>query len=451
MEKKTIFGSINSKVLYTGIFLGLCYLLQAATPLRLNFDAVDFFRMAVSWDGGHGFYPDEGTARYPIGYPLFLGMLAGSGTLNSFMVVSTNLAFLFFGLFSFWILVRDCGRSEAKTAEISVFATLLSWIVVKHCTLALSDLPFFASSLLTLLFFQRCATSKKTSEFTAWFMLGLGGVFVSILVRHVGFCLIPPLLWLIYIRSTNSLRWRRDLDRFLAFLGLACFGIFYLFMISGLDLLPMPKSVRSVYYYEAILHTGMMRLTDLGCALLNLNPLKIPAGEFVKPGATLLGVIVIGLCIKQLFPSSGRPSAIWVYLASYFCLIFLAPWDDPRYLMPVLPLVLFAVIGSFLEISKKFQTVWCRVVGYSWVGCYAGMGILALGYSTWLTFSGPEFANRFGSSESRKEYLYFYGGKSLEEARENPRAYEMYKILERFDPEFKGALAPSGLQKSSNP
>ena len=49
-----------------------------------------------------------------------------------------------------------------------------------------------------------------------------------------------------------------------------------------------------------------------------------------------------------------------------------------------------------------------RPLTYLTVVGYTGLGILALAYSTWLTFSGEKFADRYGEPSTKRIYNYSF-------------------------------------------
>jgi hypothetical protein len=438
--KKLVFFPLADKSNW--IFLTLCiiYFSQILSPLRLNYDGVDFLRMAISWAQLGNIYPDASTTRYPPGYPFLLGFLLKLGLLNSATIVVVNLLFLVCSLIVVWFFSRRELHFTSETTLLALCAAMFSWILIKHITLPLSDVPFLGMSFVSLICLVKSEVAATHRSWMIWFVAGLAGCFISISFRHVGFCLIPAILWLAYKKISGGLSWNLKLDRLLLKIGLLAYLLLFIFLSLGADVLPMPEIVRSVYSHESILPTAFQRMGDLGCALLNVNLHKIPLKEILQPVFAGLGVFVLFAIIKILFQKDTRVSVIWIYLVTYLGLIFVAPWNDPRYLLPVWPLILLALIKLYSDSHTKESSRILPMVGVTWFVGYASLGFLALGYSTWLTFSGPEFANRYGATQSRRDYLNYYEGKGIEELQGNPRALEVYKLLERFEPESKGSL-----------
>ena len=69
---------------YLALFLVLVtYLLQIVSPLRLNTDSLRLLSMASSWVDGGNFLVNGNKDQFPVGYPMFLGLLEKGGVGNS--------------------------------------------------------------------------------------------------------------------------------------------------------------------------------------------------------------------------------------------------------------------------------------------------------------------------------------------------------------------------------
>ncbi|HYA23864.1 MAG TPA: hypothetical protein VEF05_06870, partial [Terriglobales bacterium] len=96
-----------------------------------------------------------------------------------------------------------------------------------------------------------------------------------------------------------------------------------------------------------------------------------------------------------------RAQWLFAYLIAYTALILPWPFTDPRFWLPVMPFV-------FLAIAEGIAFVFRRVPQFSlavpYVIAFCVLGFGALGYSTWLTFSGPRFSERYGDGLLRTAY-----------------------------------------------
>jgi hypothetical protein len=85
--------------------------------------------------------------------------------------------------------------------------------------------------------------------------------------------------------------------------------------------------------------------------------------------------------------------------------LLLWPYADARFWVPVLPLI-FAELFSAAQ-PWTFRG-WKKGVSVVYATAYALMGVTALAYSTWITFSGPKFPLRYGDGKLRATYQAFY-------------------------------------------
>ncbi len=99
----------------TLISLSILYLLQLASPLRLNVDAIIFISMAESFINGHGFLYHGLPTHFPPGYPALLSFLDFLGLGYSWPFISINIAFLAAGNI---MLNAYCLSSENVMLEV---------------------------------------------------------------------------------------------------------------------------------------------------------------------------------------------------------------------------------------------------------------------------------------------------------------------------------------------
>ena len=118
------------------------YLIQLASPLRTNTDATIFLDLAASASDGDGFLLDGKPTHFPIGYPLVLAALDRAGLASSASMIGLNLIALAVGLAATaYVLRRDFRLATMSLLSIGIL-TLLCWVLIKHVTLPLSDIPY---------------------------------------------------------------------------------------------------------------------------------------------------------------------------------------------------------------------------------------------------------------------------------------------------------------------
>lgn len=167
----------------------------------------------------------------------------------------------------------------------------------------------------------------------------------------------------------------------------------------------------------------LFRVHEVGELSLNLPSSKLGP---LQPVAWIIGAVVVTLVLRYLRPS--RLGSVEVYLAAYVGILCVWPYGDTRFWIPVLPL-LFAEI--FWLTQPWTWSGWRRTfVNWYAVGYFLA-GLLALAYSTWLTFSAGAFPDRFGDSHLRPTYRAFYGYPNIDQSQIDQAALE---LLRRYSP-----------------
>src|SRR5437868_14658045 len=119
------------------------YLVQVFGPLRISSDSIEYLSIAASAMDGKGFRFLGNPTQHPPGYPAMIAMLELMRMARPWGLVGLNCALLLVGLVATYVIAR---KAIALSREGSLFAcllTLLSFIIIKHAALALSDIPYF--------------------------------------------------------------------------------------------------------------------------------------------------------------------------------------------------------------------------------------------------------------------------------------------------------------------
>src|SRR5579862_5389355 len=132
------------------LLLGIFFVLQVFTPLRLNTDAMVLLSMGESAAHGGGFLDDGQKTVFPPGYPALLAVLMNIGLAHSWAIVGLNVALLSVGLFvTYYLFIQEFFKDKTAVLFICSFF-LLSFVVVKHVTVPLTDIPYFCCSMSSL-------------------------------------------------------------------------------------------------------------------------------------------------------------------------------------------------------------------------------------------------------------------------------------------------------------
>lgn len=362
----------------------LLYLVQIFTPLRLTTDGISYLSFADSAVQGNGLSAIRHSNFYlPKGYPFFLFALMRMGWFSSATLVASNLIFLALALaLSFRALINL--RVERELASIGCLFTYLSYATVKHVTQAMSDFLFFF-----LAAFAFWLMTKRTRY--RW--LTVLPSLCAVEVRLLGLALFVPIAFLIWQSAARR-------PKVLVPLGsvLACslaIGIWTVRRYFATD-----SSLLQIYGLRRFLWlSSVTHCEDFGQLIINVPWTKLPAWTaelIIVTGAAGLVAFFIG--VIALYKSSALIS---FYLTGCAILILPWPYTDPRFWMPVMPYVVVAIWKAIVRIFARVPK-W-TLIGYTALFSLAGFG--ALGYSTWITFSGPKFPDRYGSGDLRSAYI----------------------------------------------
>jgi hypothetical protein len=351
--------------------IAVAYLIQLPTPLRLHNDTVVLVSMGESAARGGGFLYHGHASHYPPGYPAIVAVLLKLGAFHVWTAIALNFLFLALGL---WAAARLVPHSR-----LVILLTLLSFVTIKHCTIPLTDLVFFGVAMACLVLFERGRL---------WEACVL--VLAAIAIRRNGIALVPPLLWVLYRRRSILLA---------PALAAAAFTVR---MTSTLQ--DFHDTVAGHTLVDSAIQILNFRCLEFGEIATNLPSTALPLlRQAILPwaGALALALIAAGLWIRR---KSFGPTEI--FFLGYAAILFVWPYYDPRFWLPVLPLV-FGYAGLSLERLVRRGLPKQLLAAYLTV--FAMMGALVLGVSIRITFSGSRFPDAYGNAQFRPTYCAYYG------------------------------------------
>jgi hypothetical protein len=399
---------VSQYACYLGLLAGALYLAQLFTPLRLTSDAIDYLSFADSAIKGGGLSTLlSAHFRFPKGYALFAFLLMKAGCFTPATMVASNLIFFAAGLaFSFRTLIAL--GFQRNQAVVACLLTLLSFTAVKHITQGMSDFLFFAASSCVCWLM----TVRSPYRWPAIFLCTIA----AIEIRFIGLALLAPMV----VIAWPHVRRHRLLIAIVcsvAFVGLAI-GLWAgrQYLLANADLL------RSYGFGRFLETSAVAHSQDFAEFITNAPFSKLPTGWNVL--LLPVGAATLLLFVTGVFALRCRAPWLFAYLIAYTALILPWPFTDPRFWLPALPFV-------FLAIAEAIATV-CRLPLKSppvaaYVALFCVLGLAALGYSTWLTFSGSKFPLRYGDGLLRAAYQ---ADCSSASANANPRALDLLRRYE---------------------
>jgi len=367
--------------------LGIVYLLQAATPLRLDDDAVDYLRMAAAIADGR----PVPRVPVPIGYPVFLALLDRAGLASSSFFVVANCLFVALGLFAAWKILSD---KTPATQWCAIVFTLLAIPVIKSVPIALPEATFFGVSLLALWTMSagtKASGSKRLRLLGAAFMLTA----IATSVRLVGVTLVPALIW------SAALPWseardepRRNSGRIVLFAAAGVLLAGFLIVIARSGPFSVYDAWTRSYYRQG---SPLLQIAKHSAAVLKIwgeVALNLPFSRFRDSGGLFTAAgLVLALLALLLTRGSGRLTAARVYMFTYIVVLIIWPRPSPRLWVPIIPLIIGETASAIGRLHKR---QWKSALVAAYCAWFIMTGIVALAYSSRITFSSGDFAAVYG-------------------------------------------------------
>jgi len=389
--------------------------------LRLTGDSIVLLSIASSAADGHGFLDHGQKTHYPVGYPAMVVCLERVGAARPWGLVGFNALFLFIGFACAKAVARQYFELSNEWAVTTVLFTALSFALVKHFTLPLTDIPFFGVSMVAIVLLVR-AEKESGMRYCLFWVAALTTSVLGALVRPIAVALFPSLAWSLgaHLGVGNILRQNKRM--ILIIVGSAavlCCAISVLLLhtkyvqeaVSVLAGQGLAHGARNILLYR-VHEFGELSINAPASKLGKLSPLVWLVGAIAS--------VALVLCFRRC-----RPGIVEVYLAAYATILFLWPYGDTRFWTPVLPLI-FAELFSLLR--PWTFTGWKKRASMLYAAGYMLAGFAALAYSTRITFSGRDFPYRYGDNHLRSTYELFYSYPRVDRSIDGPAL----QILQRY-------------------
>lgn len=388
------------------------YILQTLTPLRLVGDGIDYLLQASSAADGHGFLVHGQASMRPPGYPFLIFTAIKLGVGKPWAIVALNCVFLAIGCIGTYALSRHAFGLGAAPASVICLLTLLSFVFVRQITQPLSDVSFFAVSILCIFLLAR-AESDRHAHGGFWRMACIGLLIAACIeLRTVGFTLIPGFGWVLLGGRPRITALLHSYRHHIVPALLISLAAVVLAIWAG----TLVVHTRYFQFNQPILeHSGVFgtvvsnvwdHTLEWGEMAANVPASKLPAG-FANAlrgiGAVAMMIFAVGLWDRR-----SRLGGAEVYVVGFTFVVIAYPWFDTRLWLPLLPLLMnYFYVGLKRLSSPSILTpaVW----GHCSVFCL--FGFLALAYSTRLTFSGSRFPELYGDGRLQSAYIVAAGGR----------------------------------------
>jgi hypothetical protein len=386
----------------------ICYLLAALfllncfTPLRLHYDMLRYFAIkdCIESKCPPGADPND---YLPYGYTALLLLLSKLGILRSISIVFVNCIYLFGGLYFVKKLFSYIG-----SPYFFFLLILLNWTIIKFVVHPLSELQYLFFSLAGIYAFYRFTQQKNLLNLVLAFLLaGL-----AFLTRTVGVALVAALLVALIWEYRTQLLELIKKNRILLLAFLLCIAAVLIFSRQlGLNHYTgvMSKQFKEGARFQDVLG---WHFSEWGEILLNTSKFKVIAFLPGRLGAWLFILTgIAGVCafFYICFIRKNRiPFIVKTYLLFYLLLMFNWPFADPRFWVPIIPLIA-AVIGQ-TSFSRSRSL---KYISRLYLVAYCMLGMISLGYFTYTSFNKRELAKTQAKGVYRNEYEMHFFGKTL--------------------------------------
>lgn len=405
----------------SAIVLGLVYLINCLSPLRLHVDMLRYYAIKDCIE--YGCPPDSDAAKdyLPYGYTALLLLLSKLGILKSFTIILINCFYLFSSLYII-------NKIFQKTIHPFLFVTLvlLNWTTIKFATHPLSEMQYLFFSTLCVYYFFRYTQTKKI----ILLLPALLFCAAAFLTRTVGITLVGAiavgLIWE-YRRQVLLLIKRNKI----------IVGIVLIIMIGTMV---FSKQLGLTHYtgvfskqFKEGLNIGTMlewHLTEWAEITINTSLVKIAnylPSSFGKIILLILGLIfLLFLLYSLLFKKNSVPFIVKAYLVIYSLLMFNWPFYDPRFWVPVIPFIVAVLLNN--NFSGKLPVVSLRLFSI----LYSLAGIIAVGFLTYTSLNKEKFSQKQANGVYRNEYeTHFFGKLQSDTAKKVDTA--VLNVLKRYD------------------
>lgn len=403
--------------------LAFAYLLQTASPLRLNTDSILLLSMSASAADGKGFLFHSGATRFPTGYPAIVALLDRMGLASSGSMILLNCAFVAATLIAYYIFCRYWLDLPPRLSTGLCSVVMLSFVLVKHVTMPLGDVSFLGLFTIAVLLTTRVQDAGGAIHWK-WLGLALIVTAAAITVRTIGISLLPAFAWILMAPflsragKSRSIRWSLIFSLLIA--ALIC-GFF----ITQTRYFAETKAV----YFQRnpaawLLKNLFWHVTELGEIGINIPAAKVPA--LLLPAFLLGGLLITGLILRGLW-LRRRSFGTWeITFLTYSGLIFVWPYFDNRFWLPILPLIVVLIAQALIEAARLECFKFIAIALCIW---FSVAGTAAIVYSTRISWAGTRFVEFYGNGSLRGTYrAAYFGQPNIVEDK------DALLLLKRYDP-----------------
>ncbi|HZE83206.1 MAG TPA: hypothetical protein VE035_02810 [Puia sp.] len=397
------------------------YIVDCFTPLRLHVDTIRYYAIKDCIEFGCPADSDAATDYFPYGYTVLLLVFSKLGILKAFPIIFINVIYLIGGL---WFLYKTF---EKKLQPYLFFTiVMLNWLFVKFVAHPLSEMQYIFFSLGSIFYYYRFTQDKKIK----FLLLSILLAWIAFMTRTVGITLVGAIaidmIWQYKDQQITFFRKNKVLVT-----GLLVVIVTLLILFSRVLGINHYGDVLREHFKEApLLRRIGWRFKEWGEIFVNTPSNKIidhvaRAGEFAFMA---LGLAIFSWFMYTLFSRKNRfPLFIKAYMVFYCVIMFNWPFNDPRFWLPVMPLMTAIALQGSIPRTRLF-----RFGRALYLAVYVSLGVFAAGYMVYSSFNKEFMARNQAKGVYRNEYeTHFFGKPQSDTAKKiDPLAL---RTLEKYD------------------
>ena len=346
--------------------------------------------------------PDSDAARdyFPFGYTACLLILSKLGILSSFSIVFINCLFLFGGLYFIYKVF------EKKISPYLLFViVLVNWLFIKFVAHPLSEMQYVFFSLGSIYYFYLFTQGRKI----LFLLVSLLFCWLAFVTKTVGITLVGALAFgLIWEFKESQLAFLKK-NKYLIAAVLILITVSVVIFAKQLGLNHY-IGVLSKHLSEAPFFTRVgWRFTEWGEIFLN-TPFNKVLQRLPGIGSILFilagSVIFCWFCIILFSKKKPVPAFIKAYLIFYFIIMFNWPFNDPRFWVPIMPVMAAIVLQASFNKNNFY-----RILSKVFLVVYIVLGFLAAAFMIYSSFNKSFFAKNQANGFYKNEYETHFMGK----------------------------------------
>ncbi|HSZ32269.1 MAG TPA: hypothetical protein VK772_03115 [Puia sp.] len=272
----------------------------------------------------------------------------------------------------------------------------------------MSELQYLFFSLFSLYEYSQFTRKKNIGNLLLAFLLAG----IATLTRTIGITLIAAIFFALAFEYRKQLLGILKKNKILIAIFILCVILVFIFSKQlGLNhyLAAITTQFNEGLHFSDIL---VWHFSEWGEILLNtpkakmIGMLPYPLGFWLF---FILGILgICGFIYICFIKKNNIPFIVKAYLFFYILLLFNWPFPDPRFWVPIIPLIAAVVSQQTFSgnlILKRTSAIF--------LGVYILFGIVAVSYMTFTSFNKKEFSRTQASGVFRNEYEIHFFGKPL--------------------------------------